>query len=105
MKNSISALLFSTVIAFGAFGSVAAYADHHNERETEKHEMKADANKDGKVSYEEFKAARMKHMEEHFKRRDLNSDGFIDADEKKAAREKHKAHKKACKRKKNGDKH
>lgn len=48
-------------------------------------------NNDGKVSYEEFKNLRIKHMDAHFKRRDTNSDGFIDAEEKKASR----AHKKA----------
>lgn len=95
-------MLLSVTLAFGA---IAAHAGHDKGAESEKHEMKADANGDGKVSYEEFRDARMKHMEEHFKRRDTNSDGFIDADEKKTAREKHKAHKKACKRKKHGDKH
>ncbi len=96
MKKSISYLLLSSALAFSA---VTAYANHHEGGETEKHEMKADVNNDGKVSFEEFKNARMKHMEEHFKRRDANGDGYIDAAEKKAAREKHRAHKKACKRK------
>ena len=80
---------------------MAAHADHHKGNETEKKEMSADTNNDGKVSYEEFKALRLKHMEEHFKRRDVNGDGFIDQAEKKAARENRKAHRKECKRKKN----
>lgn len=92
----MSYLFLSTVLAFGT----VAVAEHHGDTESEKHEMKADANNDGKVSYEEFKNARLKHMEEHFKRRDANGDGFISPEEKKAAREKRKAHKKACKRKK-----
>ena len=96
MKKSMSYLLLSSVLAFGP---VAAYANHHEGAETEKMEMKADVNNDGKVSYEEFKAAREKHMEEHFKRRDTNSDGFIDAAEKKAAREGMMKHHKECKRK------
>jgi len=96
MKKSISYLVLSAVLAFGA---VSVYADHHGGKESEKQEMKADVNNDGKVSFEEFKNARMKHMEEHFKRRDVNGDGFIDAEEKKAARERRKAHKKSCKRK------
>lgn len=104
MKKSLSYLLLSSALAFGTFGAVTAYADHHKGAESEKHEMKADMNADGKVSYEEFKDARLKHMEEHFSRRDANNDGFIDADEKKAAREKHKAHKKSCKRNKDGNK-
>lgn len=99
MKKSISYLLLSALLAFGA---VNAYANHHESGETEKNEINADVNNDGKVSYEEFKAAREKHMEEHFKRRDINGDGFIDQDEKKAAREQwkeqHKGMKKHCKR-------
>jgi hypothetical protein len=94
MKKSIPYLLLSSVLAFS---TLTAYANHHEGGETEKNEMKADANNDGKVSYEEFKAARDKHMEEHFKRRDLNGDGFIDQDEKKAARDKWKEHHKEMK--------
>lgn len=86
MKKLLSYLLLSVF----AFGAMAAYADNHKDSETEKKEMKADVNNDGKVSYEEFKNLRMKHMDAHFKRRDTNGDGFIDAEEKKAAR----AHKK-----------
>lgn len=96
MKKSMTNLLFSVALALGA---VTAYANHHEGGETEKNEMKADVNNDGKVSYEEFKSAREKHMEEHFKRRDVNGDGFIDDAERKAAREKIKEHHKACKRK------
>jgi hypothetical protein len=95
MKKSIGFILLSSVLVFS---TASVYAYNHG-GETEKHEMKADANNDGKVSYEEFKAARVKHMEEHFKRRDTNGDGFIDAAERKAAREKHRSHK-DCKRKK-----
>ncbi len=92
-------MLVSVLLAFAA---VTAHANHHEGGETEKHEMNADVNNDGKVSYEEFKAAREQYMEQHFKRRDLNGDGFIDQDEKKAAREqwkeKHQEMKKHCKR-------
>lgn len=95
-------MVLSSALFFGTF---AAYANHHKGAETEKHEMKADTNNDGKVSYEEFRGARMKHMEEHFKRRDVNGDGFIDAAEKKAARDRHKAHHKTCKRKKGKEQH
>lgn len=87
MKKLLSYLLLSV---FG-FGAMAAYADNHKGSETEQHEMKADVNNDGKVSYEEFKNLRMKHMDAHFKRRDTNGDGFIDAEEKKAARANKKA--------------
>jgi EF hand len=57
-------------------------------------EMKADANGDGKVSYDEFKAAHEKHMEERFKKMDANGDGFIDESEKKAAKDKFKERRK-----------
>jgi Ca2+-binding EF-hand superfamily protein len=87
MKKIVLLGLLSSMLAFGA---LSAYADH-NGKESEVHEMEADANKDGKVSYDEFKAAREKNMEEHFKRRDTNGDGFIDANERAAAKEKWKA--------------
>jgi hypothetical protein len=48
---------------------------------------RADANHDGKVSYDEFKAAREQHLQEHFKKMDANGDGFIDKTEAQAARE------------------
>jgi Ca2+-binding EF-hand superfamily protein len=83
MKKTITTFLISSALALGTF---AAYANHHEGKESEKHEISADTDNDGKVSYEEFKNARMKHMEEHFKRRDTNGDGYIDADERKAAR-------------------
>jgi hypothetical protein len=95
VKKLISYVLVSLLLALG---SVTVYANHHEGAETEKAEMKADVNNDGKVSYEEFKAAREKHMEEHFKRRDVNGDGFIDEAEKKAAREKWKEHHKEMKK-------
>jgi len=95
VKKLISYVLVSLLLAFG---SATVYANHHEGGETEKTEMKADVNNDGKVSYEEFKAAREKYMEEHFKRRDVNGDGFIDEAEKKAAREKWKEHHKEMKK-------
>lgn len=61
--------------------------------------MKADANHDGKVSFEEYKAAHETRLLERFKRRDVNNDGFIDLEEKQVAKakkqEQHKAEKKA----------
>jgi len=100
MYKSMSYLLLSTVLALG---TVAAYANHHEGEESKVNEMKADVNNDGKVSYEEFKAAREKHMEQHFKRMDTNGDGFIDAAEKQAARDNMKKHHHACKRKMDSD--
>jgi Ca2+-binding EF-hand superfamily protein len=89
MHKTLIALLIS-----GAFATVSfsALADHHEggKPETEKQEMEADTNKDGKISFDEFKAAREKHMQEHFKHRDANGYGFIDEKEKAQAREKMK---------------
>jgi len=96
MHKSMSYLLLSTVLTFG---TLAAYANHHEGAESEAKEMKADVNNDGKISYEEFKAAREKYMEQHFNRMDTNGDGFIDAAEKQVARENMKKHHKACNRK------
>lgn len=48
----------------------------------------ADTDQDGKISYEEFRAANDKRMEHHFKRMDTNGDGFIDQSEKQAMHEK-----------------
>jgi Ca2+-binding EF-hand superfamily protein len=95
MKKHIGYFLLPVIVFFG---SSTLYADHHRNTETEQYEMKADTNNDGKVSYEEFKAAREKYMKEHFKRRDLNGDGFIDQDEKKAAKERWAQHHKKMKK-------
>ena len=50
--------------------------------------MKSDANHDGKVSFEEYKAAHEADMMARFKHRDINNDGFIDLEEKAVAIEK-----------------
>lgn len=91
MKKTV---LITTLMALFTLGAASVYANHHEgQHESEgKQEMNADANNDGKVSYDEFKGAREKHMEEHFKRRDTNSDGFIDQAEKDAAKQKWKNH-------------
>lgn len=56
----------------------------------------ADTNHDGKISFDEFKAAHEQRMEKHFKLMDKNGDGFIDAQERQAMqdkmREMHKKH-------------
>ena len=90
MKKS---LLISSLIAIFTFGAASVYANHHEgAHESEKQEMTADANNDGKVSYDEFKAAREQNMQEHFNRRDTNKDGFIDQAEKDAAKQNWKKH-------------
>lgn len=87
MKKTI---LMTSLMALFTLGAASVYADHHEggQHESEgKYEMNADANADGKVSYDEFKAAREKHMQEHFNRRDTNKDGFIDQTERDAAKQ------------------
>lgn len=65
--------------------------------ETDADVMKADANKDGKVSFEEYKAAHEKKMIVRFKNKDINQDGFIDMEEKVVAKEKREVEKKVKK--------
>lgn len=52
------------------------------------HDLKADTNQDGKISYDEFRASHEKRMEATFKRMDANGDGFIDEAEKQKMHEK-----------------
>lgn len=89
MKKTAIMTLLSTVLAFGG---MSVYANHHEGGHAGKHEMNADANKDGKVSFDEFKAVRDSHMKAQFERKDSNKDGFIDETEKQAAKAKWKEH-------------
>ncbi len=63
---------------------------HAEFNDTDADVMKADSNKDGKVSFEEFEAAHRAALIERFKSRDINNDGFIDLEEKQVAKEKKK---------------
>ena len=78
------------------FTGANVYADTD---ETASEVMKADANHDGKVSFEEYKVVHDARILGRFKRRDINHDGFIDLEEKKIETKKeieqHKAEKKA----------
>ena len=53
--------------------------------------MKLDADGDGKVSYDEYRASKEKAQERQFKKMDANGDGFIDASEKQAQKDKMRA--------------
>lgn len=53
--------------------------------------MKLDADGDGKLSYNEYRASKEKAQERQFKKMDNNGDGFIDADEKQAQKDKMRA--------------
>ncbi|MFV1921767.1 MAG: hypothetical protein ACMZ63_04055 [Methylotenera sp.] len=63
--------------------------------------MKADQNKDGKVSFEEYKALHDAELKARFNSKDINQDGFVDTEEKEVAKvklqEEQKAEKKAAK--------
>ncbi|HSH72387.1 MAG TPA: hypothetical protein VK974_04950 [Methylophilaceae bacterium] len=51
-------------------------------------ESQADTNKDGKISYDEFKASHEKRLEAQFKRMDINGDGFVDEAERQTVHDK-----------------
>ena len=87
MKKSILLAMLSSVLAFGA---INAYADHEAGHESA-HKAKVDADGDGKVSYDEYRASNEKKSERQFKRMDTNGDGFIDAAEKQAQKDKMQA--------------
>lgn len=44
--------------------------------------LKADVDGDGKLSFEEFKAARVRLIEQQFEQMDTNHDGYVDAQER-----------------------
>lgn len=88
------------LIVLGIFISGNAMAE---EQAPEVHNrmLSADANNDGKISFDEFKASHEKKLEAHFKRIDTNGDGEIDESERKAMHE--KMHQMREKRMKNRD--
>lgn len=80
-------LSLAAIAGFCAFGQAYA-ADDAAVHPQHKMMEKADANSDGKISHDEFRAAHEKRGEEHFKRVDTNGDGSIDKDEREAAHKK-----------------
>ncbi|MEZ0233077.1 MAG: EF-hand domain-containing protein [Methylophilaceae bacterium] len=75
------------ISVLGLFGFGLAHADEgHEGRRGMDLGAKADTNKDGKISYDEFRAAQEKRSAEQFKRLDTNGDGFIDKSEQDAMR-------------------
>ena len=47
---------------------------------------KADTNKDGKLSFKEFKASNMEKIKSQFKKMDTDGDGFLTKDDRKGKR-------------------
>ena len=78
MRNKLTALLTACLLIAAPFS-------------TAKEKMKLDADGDGQVSYEEYKASKEKGHERQFKKMDTNGDGYIDAAEKQAQKDKMKA--------------
>tara|TARA_B110000003_G_scaffold172486_1_gene172024 strand:+ start:1436 stop:1774 length:339 start_codon:yes stop_codon:yes gene_type:complete len=85
------------IFLFTALLSVSILAEHHkgNGKDRPKGDLfkQADADKDGRVSYDEHEImiARMADKgREHFNRMDADSDGFVTKDEAKAMRGKMK---------------
>lgn len=87
MKKTL--LIWAAAIGF-ACASASIYANHEDgaEQKPAQDEMKADLNKDGKISFDEFKAVRDQHLQSRFNRLDSNNDGFIDEVERNAAKAK-----------------
>ena len=98
MKNTLITLAIATGVCIS---TMSVYANHHEgaKHDHGKWETKADTNQDGKISFDEYKAAREQDMQERFKRKDTNNDGFIDKAERNAAKEKWRAHHQTMKEK------
>ncbi len=76
--------LVIALVAISVFTAEFAFADEAQTPNKHMHELKADANGDGIITHDEFKAQNEKMAEEHFKRMDTNDDGKIDQAEMKA---------------------
>jgi Ca2+-binding EF-hand superfamily protein len=75
MRNKLTVLLAACLLVAAPFS-------------TAEEKMKLDADGDGKVSYDEYRASKEKAHERQFKKMDANGDGYIDADEKQAQKDK-----------------
>lgn len=90
MKLNKLAILFAGLLALSTT-QVFANHDGMGEHNASEHKAHADADGDGKISYEEYRASKEKKSERQFKKMDTNSDGFIDASEKQAQKDKMRA--------------
>lgn len=86
--KSINVLGIAAIIATLGLGSAAVYAnDGAASDKKPQRALKMDADQDGKISYDEFRAANEKMMEARFKKMDANGDGYIDQSEREAMRQ------------------
>lgn len=85
--NLLSALLLSVAV----FSANSALANHHEAGEghgkNEQYKSSADANKDGKLTYEEYKLHNENRSKKKFDRMDTNKDGTLDEAELKMMHE------------------
>ena len=85
--NVVLPLLFSATI----FSANVALANHHEGDEghgnKEQYKSSADANKDGKLTYEEYKLHNENRTKKKFEHMDANKDGTLDEAELKAIHE------------------
>ena len=83
----MSALLLSAAI----FSSGSAFANHHEageaEGKNEQYKSSADANKDGKITFEEYKLHNENKAKKKFNHMDANKDGTLDEAELKVVHE------------------
>jgi hypothetical protein len=88
MKSQFALCLLATVTIFGAN---VALANHHEGGEghgnTDQYKQSADANNDGKLTYEEYKLHNENRYKKSFEHMDANKDGTLDEAELKAIHE------------------
>lgn len=103
MKHRLIAITAACVLA--AMGATSWSMEDDATEKRQNLLERADANHDGKVSYDEFKTAREQHLQEHFKKMDTNGDGFVDRAEAQKARESMREKMKARMEKRHGMSH
>ncbi|MEO0249561.1 MAG: hypothetical protein ABIN58_08500 [candidate division WOR-3 bacterium] len=81
LNRVMVALAAAGLLGFMVGDTGAAEGQNPFERSMEDRFNAMDANKDGKISYEEYLAAYQRSIKASFEKRDKNGDGFIAKDE------------------------